>query len=112
MGCTDTATYLIEFDPGLVYYIPNTFTPDGDQYNQVFKPIFTYGIDVNNYLFEVFDRWGELIFESKNPAIGWDGTYGPNGNQCQNGTYIYRITIKVPAVDDRKVIEGHINLVR
>ena len=112
LGCTDTATYLIEFDPGLIYYIPNTFTPDGDQYNQVFKPIFTYGIDVNNYLFEVFDRWGELIFESKNPAIGWDGTYGPNGNQCQNGTYIYRITIKVPAVDDRKVIEGHINLVR
>lgn len=112
LGCTDTATYLIEFDPGLVYYIPNTFTPDGDQYNQVFKPIFTYGIDVNNYLFEVFDRWGELIFESKNPAIGWDGTYGANGNQCQNGTYIYRITIKVPALDDRKVIEGHINLVR
>ena len=112
LGCTDTATYLIEFDPGLVYYIPNTFTPDGDQYNQVFKPIFTYGIDVNNYLFEVFDRWGELIFESKNPAIGWDGTYGPNGNQCQNGTYIYRITIKVPSLDDRKVIEGHINLVR
>jgi gliding motility-associated-like protein len=67
---------------------------------------------VNNYLFEVFDRWGELIFESKNPAIGWDGTYGANGNQCQNGTYIYRITIKVPALDDRKVIEGHINLVR
>ena len=112
LGCTDTAIYTIEFDPGLVYYIPNTFTPDGDQYNQVFKPIFTYGIDVNNYLFEVFDRWGELIFESKNPAIGWDGTYGPNGNQCQNGTYIYRITIKVPSLDDRKVIEGHINLVR
>ncbi|MFM8596808.1 MAG: gliding motility-associated C-terminal domain-containing protein, partial [Flavobacteriales bacterium] len=112
LGCTDTTSYLIEFDPGLIYYIPNTFTPDGDQYNQTFKPIFTYGIDPNNYLFEVYNRWGELLFESKNPAVGWDGTYGPNGNQCQNGTYIYRITIKVPSRDDRKVIEGHINLVR
>lgn len=112
LGCTDTATFLIEFDPGLVYYIPNSFTPDGDQYNQVFKPIFTFGIDPSNYLFEVYNRWGELVFESKNPAIGWDGTYSADGNQCQNGTYIYRITIKVPALDDRKVIKGHINLIR
>ncbi|MEN9742507.1 MAG: hypothetical protein RLZZ65_312 [Bacteroidota bacterium] len=112
LGCLDSISYTIDFDPGLVYYIPNTFTPDGDQFNQVFKPIFTYGIDTHDYLFEVFDRWGELIFESKNPAIGWDGTYSMNGNQCQNGTYIYRITIKVPSIDDRKIIEGHLNLVR
>lgn len=112
LGCIDSITYTIDFDPGLVYYIPNTFTPDGDQFNQVFKPIFTYGIDTHDYLFEVFDRWGELIFESRNPAFGWDGTYSMNGIQCQNGTYIYRITIKVPSIDERKVLTGHVNLLR
>jgi gliding motility-associated-like protein len=112
LGCTDTTEFLIEFDPGLVYYIPNSFTPDGDQYNQVFMPIFTYGIDPSNYSLEIYNRWGELIFESKNPAIGWDGTYSPDGIQCQNGSYIYKITIKVPSRDERKVFEGHVNLIR
>jgi gliding motility-associated-like protein len=112
LGCTDTTEFLIEFDPGLVYYIPNSFTPDGDQYNQVFLPVFTYGIDPSNYSFEIYNRWGELIFESKNPAIGWDGTFGPDGIQCQNGSYIYKITIKVPSRDERKVFEGHVNLIR
>jgi gliding motility-associated-like protein len=112
LGCTDTTEFLIEFDPGLVYYIPNSFTPDGDQYNQVFLPIFTYGIDPSNYSLEIYNRWGELIFESKNPAIGWDGTYSTNGIQCQNGSYLYKITIKVPSRDERKVFEGHVNLIR
>ena len=112
LGCADSTSYLIEFDPGLVYYIPNSFTPDGDQYNQTFKPQFTYGIDPSNYLLQIYNRWGELIFESKNPSIGWDGTYGSNGIQCQNGSYIYKITIKVPSRDERKVIEGHLNLIR
>lgn len=112
VGCTDTAFYLIEFEPGLVYYIPNSFTPDGDQFNQSFKPIFSSGIDLNNYLFEIYNRWGELIFESKNPTIGWDGAYSTNGYQCQSGTYIYKIMIKVPTSDERKVIDGHVNLIR
>ena len=112
LGCTDTTEFLIEFDPGLTYYIPNSFTPDGDQYNQVFLPIFTYGIDPSNYSLEIYNRWGELIFESKNPAIGWDGTYSTNGIQCQNGSYLYKITIKVPSRDERKVFEGHVNLIR
>lgn len=112
LGCTDTASFVIEFNPGLIYYIPNTFTPDADQFNPVFKPIFTFGIDVNNYLFEIYDRWGAIIFESRNVLVGWDGTYGANANQCQNGTYIYKITIKTPDLDDRKVINGHINLIR
>lgn len=112
LGCTDTTEFLIEFDPGLVYYIPNSFTPDGDQYNQVFLPIFTYGIDPSNYSLAIYNRWGEFIFESNNPTTGWDGTYGPDGIQCQNGSYIYKITIKVPSRDERKVFEGHVNLIR
>ncbi|MEN9699718.1 MAG: hypothetical protein RLZZ301_916 [Bacteroidota bacterium] len=112
IGCTDTASYFIDYDPGLVYYIPNTFTPDGDNYNQQFVPIFTSGIDPYHYQLLIFDRWGEVVFESLNPTVGWDGTYGMNGIQCQTGTYTYQITIKLPAIDERKYIRGHVNLIR
>lgn len=112
LGCADTTAFFIGFDPGLVYYIPNSFTPDGDQFNQTFLPIFTSGIDPYNYQLLIYNRWGEIIFESLNPEIGWDGTYGSEGNPAQNGTYTFLITIKIPSVDERKTITGHVNLIR
>ncbi len=112
LGCSDTASYYIGFDPGLVYYIPNTFTPDEDQFNQTFLPIFTSGIDPYNYQLLIYNRWGEVIFESLNPEIGWDGTFGQQGNPCPVGTYTYMITVKLPAVDERQAIKGHVNLIR
>ncbi len=112
LGCVDTASFYIGFDPGLVYYIPNSFTPDGDQFNQSFLPIFTSGIDPFNYQLLIYNRWGEVIFESLNPEIGWDGSFGVQGNPAQNGTYTYLITIKVPSIDKRQTIKGHVNLIR
>lgn len=112
LGCVDTASFFIGFDPGLVYYIPNTFTPDGDQFNQTFLPIFTSGIDPFNYQMLIYNRWGEVIFESLNPETGWDGSFGVQGNPAQNGTYTYLITIKLPSIDKRQTIKGHVNLIR
>ena len=112
LGCADSASFFIGFDPGLVYYIPNTFTPDGDQFNQTFLPIFTTGVDPYNYQMLIYNRWGEIIFESLHPNIGWDASYGPKGNACPSGTYTYVITIKTPSVDKRQTITGHINLIR
>jgi trimeric autotransporter adhesin len=112
LGCSDTASYYIGFDPGLVYYIPNSFTPDEDQFNQTFLPIFTSGIDPYNYQLLIYNRWGEVIFESLNPEIGWEGTFGQQGNPCPVGTYTYMITVKLPSVDERQTIKGHVNLIR
>ena len=112
LGCSDTASYYIGFDPGLVYYIPNSFTPDADQFNQTFLPIFTSGIDPYNYQLLIYNRWGEVIFESLNPEFGWDGTFGQQGNPCPVGTYTYMITVKLPSVDKRQTIKGHVNLIR
>jgi gliding motility-associated-like protein len=112
LGCTDTASFFIGFDPGLVYYIPNSFTPDGDQFNQTFLPIFTSGIDPYNYQLLIYNRWGEVIFESLDPEFGWDGSFGQQGNPCPVGTYTYLITVKLPSVDERQTITGHINLIR
>ena len=112
LGCSDSTSFYIGFNPGLVYYIPNSFTPDADQYNQIFLPIFTYGIDPYNYQLLIYNRWGEVIFESLNPEFGWDGTFGQQGNPCPVGTYTYKITVKLPAVDKRQTIKGHVNLIR
>lgn len=112
LGCLDTASFFIGFDPGVIYYIPNSFTPDGDQFNQTFVPIFTSGIDPYNYQMLIYNRWGEVVFESLHPEIGWDGSFGQQGVPCQNGTYTYLITVKTPAVDERKTITGHVNLIR
>ena len=112
LGCVDSVSKEIPFQDGLIYYIPNTFTPDGDMYNNTFKPVFTSGFDPYNYSLQIFDRWGELIFESYNNAIGWDGTYGLNGNLIQSGTYSYRVRFKVLKNDEYQVVVGYVNLLK
>jgi gliding motility-associated-like protein len=112
LGCVDTSQYFIGYDPGLVYYIPNSFTPDGDMNNQVFNPVFTSGIDIYHYTMYIFNRWGEIIFESNDPSIGWDGSYGVEGKDAEVGVYTYQIFIKIPTFDERKMILGHVNLIR
>jgi gliding motility-associated-like protein len=89
-GCLDTAQYKIYFDNSLIFYVPNTFTPDGNEYNNVFKPILTSIVD--SYLLQIYNRWGELIFESNDKEVGWDGSY--NGSIVQNGAYNWVIKIK------------------
>jgi hypothetical protein len=81
-------------------------------FNQTFNPVFTSGIDSYNYNLYVYNRWGELIFESSDPVIGWDGSIGEEGKDCQAGVYTYQIFIKIPNFDERKMILGQVNLIR
>lgn len=110
MGCIDTAYSSIHVYEELIYYIPNTFTPDQDQFNNTFQPVFTSGYDPYDFTLLIFNRWGELIFESHNAAVGWDGTYG--GNLVQDGTYTWKIEFKISANDKRVMDTGHVNMIR
>jgi gliding motility-associated-like protein len=109
-GCLDSVTQLIIVENDVIYYIPNTFTPDDDLHNQTFRPIFTAGFDIYQYQMVIFNRWGEIIFESNNAEVGWDGTYG--GNLCQDGIYLWQITYKELGKDKRNEIRGHVNLLK
>jgi trimeric autotransporter adhesin len=111
-GCVDTAYHQVKMGDDLLFYVPNAFTPDGDEHNNVFKPVFTHGYDAYDYTLLIFNRWGEKIFESHDVNFGWDGTYGVNGNLCQDGTYVWKIEVKTTANDERKQFIGHINLIR
>lgn len=113
-GCSDTAIATIQMQEQLIFYVPNTFTPDNDKFNPVFKPIFTAGYDPFNYTLLIFNRWGEIVFESHNTDIGWDGSYGSNReiNMVQDGTYTWKIEFKTTANDERKMVVGHVNVIR
>jgi gliding motility-associated-like protein len=112
MGCMDSISIEIPANLGEIYYIPNTFTPDGDKYNQVFKPVFTSGFSIDGYEMLIYNRWGELLFESHNPYAGWDGSYGLEGLDCSTGTYSYKINIKLQDKEEVLIIMGHVNLLR
>lgn len=114
LGCVDTAYSVITVYEELIFYVPNTFTPDFDDYNQYFTPVFFSGYDPQDYSLFIYNRWGELIFESHNAAIGWDGSYGQNREveMVQDGTYTWKIEFKVTRWDERKVVYGHVNVLR
>jgi gliding motility-associated-like protein len=110
MGCTDTAYGTVVVQEELIFYVPNTFTPDGDEFNQAFQPVFTSGYDPFDFNLLIFNRWGEVIFESNDARVGWDGTYG--GKYVQEGTYTWKIEFKTTKNDARKYTVGHVNVLR
>lgn len=109
-GCTDDATRIITVRENKIIYVPNTFTPDGDEFNNVFAPVITAGYDTQNYSFTIFNRWGETVFESHDVNKGWDGTY--MGKLVQAGIYTWTIRIKSLNDDRYEVFNGHLNMMR
>ena len=98
---------LISGDP--IYYVPNTFTPDGDEHNNVFLPIFTTGFDPTSYHLALYNRWGECVFESYSTDQGWDGYYG--GMKAELGTYSYVIQFFDKKATKKRQLLGHVNLI-
>jgi gliding motility-associated-like protein len=108
-NCPDTAYQLIRYDNVPVYYVPNTFIPDGNGTNEIWYVVFSDPGAIKKFQVQVFDRWGELIYQSTDLTQGWDGTY--LGRKAQDGTYTWKLTF---SQDDYKVYEklGHVNLLR
>ena len=72
------------------FYIPNAFTPNGDGHNDVFLP--KYQCLFINYELKIYNRYGQLIFVSRNAGNGWDGLFG--GQQQPTGTYVWMLNYK------------------
>lgn len=109
-GCRDTITKTVYIDEVLIFYVPNAFTPDGDEYNNAFKPVFHSGFDPFSFSMSIYNRWGEKLFESRNDQVGWDGTFG--GNSCQDGIYTWTMTFKDSKTDRRYEYQGHVTIIR
>ncbi len=88
-NCTvrDSAV-VMEFCPATIF-LPNTFTPNGDGLNDVFIPV---GKNIASMTLRIFDRWGELLYETTDLDMGWDGTY--RGALVRNDIYVWRMTYR------------------
>ncbi len=110
-SCSDTAEVLLVVDDVIVFFVPNIFTPDGDNFNETFQPIFTSGYDPYDFHMAIYNRWGEIVFETYDASIGWDGTYGDQG-LVQDGVYVWKIEFKETMSDKRHKHNGHVTVLK
>ncbi len=105
-GCTDTISRPIEIEEEWYIYVPNTFTPDGNRFNNFFSAS-TVGIE--RLSVAIFNRWGEAVFTSDDKDFVWDGSY--SGSSANDGTYTYKIEFLTNSGRERAIF-GHVNLLR
>ncbi len=109
-NCYDTLITPIKINEAPTLYIPNAFTPNGDGKNDVFM---VEGLQLYDFTMQIFDRWGEKIFESNDTNTGWDGRH--RGPLCEMGVYVYRVVFKETTGKERKTEKtrvGHVTLIR
>jgi gliding motility-associated-like protein len=105
-GCTSIDSVLITVDETKGWYLPNAFTPDGNGVNDV---LYFYGTGVKEFILQVFDRWGEKVFETTEFKVGWDGNF--KGKAAISGVYAYQLTITFKSTEVEQV-KGNLNLIR
>lgn len=106
-GCSAVATATVDIQIEYTFYIPNTFTPNKDQTNEIFKPLATH---IHNFKMDIFDRWGLLLFQTEALDHGWDGTY--KGGKCQEDVYVYKIEFVDDPSNKPHTKTGTVNIVR
>ncbi len=110
-GCEDVVEQVINIKDVMIYHIPNAFTPDGDSFNESFKPEFMSGLDIYDYHLMIFNRWGEMVFESFNSDFGWDGFYGSQG-LVDDGVYIWKMEFGETMSDKKHYVDGHVTVLK
>lgn len=109
-GCSDSTSAVVSVKNRLMYFVPNAFTPrNGDQINGSFTPVMSGGVDPDNYLLQIYDRWGELLFETRDMYMGWNGTV--NGRPSKSDVYVWKLQFGTLYSGDEKLVVGHVTLV-
>ena len=105
-GCIATRQVSITILHNNKFFVPNTFSPNGDGYNDY---LYLRGNNLYGIRFSIFDRWGEKVFETTDASIGWDGRY--KGKDLDPAVFMYVITVNF---NDKKTITetGNVTLVR
>lgn len=113
VGCEgNTVSMLVDVDECSFdnVFVPNCFTPNGDESNNVWGPIFDGDWDHTAYNMLIFNRWGNVVWESNNYLAMWDGTYG--GKMCLDGVYIWKMECKKLNTTDKEIMHGHLTLLK
>lgn len=105
-GCTDTITKQVIIEDEYYIYIPNSFTPDGDRFNNNFE---ASTVNIESLTIQIFNRWGELVFASDEVDFSWDGSY--NGQTVRDGTYVWKLSYVTRSGIEEK-LNGHVTALR
>ena len=108
-GCSDTVygTQIVEGE--YAFFLPNSFTPNGDGVNDEFYPVGDK-VSLDNYSFKVFNRWGEMVFSTNEFGTGWDGKY--QNNQVSTDAYVWKIDLVDASTGEEKSFNGYVLLTR
>ncbi len=109
-NCPDTIIYCLYVEPDFTLYVPNAFTPNGDGVNDGFFPKGT-GIDPNDFEMWIFDRWGNMIWESQIWGKAWDGRANGGKDIAQIDVYVWKIVCKDVNGNKHSLI-GHVSLIK
>jgi gliding motility-associated-like protein len=109
--CADEICYTVVIDDVLFTYVPNAFTPDGDGVNDGFMMSTNIPV-ISDFNMLVFDRWGQVVFETNDPYTPWLGSYRNGGTILSTGVYAYRIRFGVTGQSTRRELVGHVTLLR
>jgi len=108
-GCIDQATQSIYIEPEFILYAPNSFTPNNDNMNETFMPS-GIGID-NDFEIFIFNRWGDMVFESSDINIPWTGLVNNGTKMAQEDVYVWMVYATDHSKKKHKFI-GHVTLIR
>lgn len=109
-GCQDSLSRSIDIIPVVRYFLPNAFTPNNDAKNEGFRGT---GVltGITNFNLTIWDRWGEMVFETDDPLEAWNGKKFNEGKDLPNGTYLCLVKFRGPR-GERKEFKSFANLIR
>jgi gliding motility-associated-like protein len=109
-GCKDITQHPICIEPDFTFYAPNTFTPNNDGKNDTWSPK-GIGIDPNHYDLIMFDRWGNLMWETHVWGQGWDGRANDGNDVAQIDTYVWKVVL-LDFRGNKHQYMGHCNIIK
>lgn len=92
-NCFDTAYAILDIYPTVTHFLPNAFTPNADGTNDLYSAQGVFE-GIQDYQLQIFDRYGQLVHESKDPRMRWDGFNMNNGEPVSQGSYMVRLQFK------------------
>jgi len=111
-GCVDNKNDVVVIDDLFNIYVPNAFTPDDDDINEYFRPVMSGTAFIERYKFQIFDRWGTVIFETENPEEAWTGNVRDGGYFAKDDAYNWQVIVQLHGSDEERLYFGHVVLFR
>lgn len=108
LGCIDTVIKIVNVEPFYTFYAPNAFTPNGDLINDYWV---WQGSNITQFELRVFNRWGQLVFETNSFFEYWNGSWQNDGELVQDGVYIYEVLLR-EGTGRQRAFGGHVSVLK